>query len=142
MPKMKMIIPLVVGLLLCGCSVNSDHTAAVYDARIAEKEILTPAPAKTPRINGPRVYGARPGKEFIYRIPCQGQRPILFNVKALPSDLKLDADKGTLKGKVPSRRGVYRMTVTAKNAYGETSRSFALVVDEKIALTPPTSWNS
>ena len=34
------------------------------------------------------------------------------------------------------------MTFTAKNNHGETSRPFKLVVGDKLALTPPTGWNS
>ena len=44
--------------LLCGQLVAVE----TYDARIKEKELLTPVPAKAPRINGPKVHGARPGK--------------------------------------------------------------------------------
>ena len=32
------------------------------------KYILTPKPADTPRINGARVFGVRPGSEFLYTI--------------------------------------------------------------------------
>jgi len=140
MLRPKLIISHVIALLLCG--VNLCQAVSVYDARVAEKEILTPAPAKTPRINGPKVYGARPGKEFIYRIPCQGRRPMRFEVDGLPSGMKLDAKKGILTGKTPVRKEVYPMTFTAKNTHGEASRPFALVVGEKMALTPPTGWNS
>jgi len=140
MPRLKLIVTYSIALLLWGA--NLCHSASVYDARISEKEILTPAPAKAPRINGPKVYGARPGKEFIYRIPCQGRRPIRFEVDGLPSTLKLNADKGILTGKTPGKKDVYTMTFTAKNAYGEASRPFTLVVGENIALTPPTGWNS
>ncbi|MHC4324695.1 MAG: NPCBM/NEW2 domain-containing protein, partial [Planctomycetota bacterium] len=37
-----------------------------------EKVILTPKPGPEPRINGPKVFGCRPGRPLIYRIPCQG----------------------------------------------------------------------
>jgi len=43
--------------------------------------MLTPVPPAAPRINGPVVCGARPGKHFIYRLPTQGERPIRFEVK-------------------------------------------------------------
>jgi len=33
----------------------------------------------TPRINPPRVTGARPGSPFIFRIPTTGERPIRFS---------------------------------------------------------------
>ena len=50
-------------------------------------EMLTPKPNPQPRINGPFVYGCRPGHPFLYRIPCQGARPIRFSVKDLPDEL-------------------------------------------------------
>jgi alpha-galactosidase len=34
------------------------------------------------------------------------------------------------------------MTFTAKNNHGETSRPFKIVAGDKLALTPPTGWNS
>ena len=113
-----------------------------YDARIAEKEILSPPPTKPPRINGPKIYGVRPGMKFIYRIPCQGERPIHFKVKGLPSGLNLDAEKGIITGVAPKKTGDYLMTFKAKNAHGKYSRTYRLVVGDKMALTPPTGWNT
>ncbi len=114
----------------------------VYDARIGEKEILTPLPNKKPKINGPKLYGVRPGKEFIYRIPCQGERPIKFEIKGLTHQLILDTEKGIITGIVPKEKGEYPMTIIASNKYGKVSRVFKLVIGEVIALTPPTGWNS
>ena len=34
-----------------------------------EKVLLTPKPGPAPKINGPKVYGCRPGHPFLYRIP-------------------------------------------------------------------------
>ncbi|RMG01837.1 MAG: alpha-galactosidase [Planctomycetota bacterium] len=120
----------------------ANDSGDVYDARIGEKEILTPPPPKAPRINGPKVYGARPGRIFLYRIPTQGVRPMRFAVENLPDGLKLDAENGILTGTVPSQRGEYPMTFVAENAYGKAQRPFKLVVGDTIALTPPTGWNS
>ena len=78
--------------------------AETYDARIAEKEILTPAPPAAPRINGPGVYGARPNKQFLYRIPCQGERPIRFDVKGLPDGLTLDSATALSPARARRRR--------------------------------------
>ncbi|MCX5685114.1 MAG: putative Ig domain-containing protein, partial [Planctomycetota bacterium] len=116
--------------------------AETYDARIAEKQILTPPPPVAPRVNGPMVYGARPGRKFIYRIPTQGERPIRFEVKGLPEGLTLDSDKGIITGVTPGRSGDYPMTFTAKNGQGAAKRPFKLVVGDKLALTPPVGWNS
>ena len=40
-----------------------------------EAVILTPTPSSVPRINGPRVFGCRPGKPFLFRIPTTGAPP-------------------------------------------------------------------
>jgi alpha-galactosidase len=115
--------------------------AGDYDARIAENEILTPAPAKAPRINGPKLYGARPGKKFIYRIPTQGERPIRFSVEGLPDSFELDAEQGIITGTVPQKRADYALVFAAENGHGKAERPFRLVVGDKLALTPPTGWN-
>ncbi len=140
--------------LLCGCFVlfaalamNSAcvcHAAdlTLYDASIGDREILTPAPPVEPRINGPKVYGARPGKKFVYRIPCQGERPIRFAVENLPAGLELDAEQGIITGTTPAEDGDYTLKITARNGHGEAARSFKLVVGDKLELTPPTGWNS
>ena len=51
---------------------------------LEEAVILTPPPPASPRINGPLVYGVRPGSPFLYRIPCTGERPIKFSAENLP----------------------------------------------------------
>ncbi|HSH19780.1 MAG TPA: glycoside hydrolase family 27 protein, partial [Draconibacterium sp.] len=38
--------------------------------------------------------------------------------------------------------GSYDFLIEAKNKYGAVSREFKIVVGDKIALTPPTGWNS
>ena len=48
--------------------------------------LLTPPPPREPRINGPKVYGVRPGSPFLYRIPCTGKRPMRFRAKVCPRD--------------------------------------------------------
>jgi len=134
---MKKLILLLVFLYSTGL-----YAQQVYDARIGEKEILTPEFAKVPQINGPTVYGVRPGKKIVYRIPCTGQRPMQFKVKGLPKGITLDAVNGIISGISPSVKGEYPMTLTAKNSDGKVSRNFKLIVGDKIALTPPTGWNS
>ncbi len=107
----------------------------------AEKPILTPPPGPAPKINGPRVYGARPGRPFLYRIPCTGERPVRFAAGGLPSSLKLDPATGIVSGRAPLKAGDYRITFRAKNSRGAAQRSFKLVVGETLALTPPMGWN-
>lgn len=105
-----------------------------------EMVILTPKAGPAPRINGPTIYGARPGKPFLYRIPCQGTRPIGFTADGLPPTLKLDAASGVISGTTPPA-GTHRITLRAKNAHGESRRLFRLVSGETLALTPPMGWN-
>jgi alpha-galactosidase len=116
--------------------------AETYDVRIRDKEILTPLPAAAPRINGPKVYGARPGKIFVYRIPCQGERPLRFEAQGLPPGLELDTAKGVITGTTPAEKGRYPVMFIATNARGAATRPFTLVVGDQLALTPPTGWNS
>jgi alpha-galactosidase len=107
-----------------------------------ERAILTPKPGPQPKINGPRTYGARPGRPFIYRIPCTGRRPIQFTAAPLPPGLQLDAGAGIITGRVPQERGETVVTLGAKNEHGADQRTFKIVVGDTLALTPPMGWNS
>lgn len=127
--KLNTII-LLFAILIDAGIVSAQH---IYNATIHEKEILTPLPQKSPRINGPKVYGVRPGKQFIYRIPCQGERPMQFKIEALPAGLLLDAENGIINGSVPNEKGGYGFVIEAKNKYGAVSREFKIVVGDKIA---------
>ena len=104
------------------------------------REIRTPAPKPQPRINGPQVYGCRPGHPFIYRIPCQGERPINFMTRGLPKGLKLDSGTGIISGKAPAK-GDYEVIIQATNSKGKSKRAFKIVSGDKLALTPPMGWN-
>ena len=105
-----------------------------------QSEIYTPKPGPKPRINGPLVYGCRPGHPFLYRIPCQGERPIRFTVKGLPAGLQLDPATGIITGTVPAK-GTYNIVIQAINTKGKAKRNFKLVAGDKLALTPPMGWN-
>jgi alpha-galactosidase len=105
------------------------------------REIRTPKPPPTPRINGPAVFGVRPEHPLLYHIPATGDRPMEFAVKGLPDGLKLDSKTGDLTGLL-KQTGDYLLLVQAKNAKGSAERRFKIVVGETIALTPPMGWNS
>ena len=107
-----------------------------------EQVILTPTPGPEPRINGPKRFGVRPGKPFLYRIPCTGQRPIQFKATDLPQGLTLDATTGVITGNAPDMPKDYAMTFEASNDCGSATRPFKIVVGETLALTPPMGWNS
>ncbi len=102
--------------------------------------ILTPKPGPAPQINGPKVYGCRPGNPFLYRIPTTGQRPIQFTAEGLPASLKLDAATGFILGTAPPR-GQYRITLHAENQHGKAMRVLKIVAGDTLALTPPMGWN-
>jgi alpha-galactosidase len=107
-----------------------------------EKVILTPKPGPEPRINGPKLYGCRPGRPFIYRIPCTGSRPIRFSAENLPPTLKLDGATGIITGTAPDKSGEYPVTLKAASRHGSSQRAFKIVVGDALALTPPMGWNS
>lgn len=103
--------------------------------------LLTPPPPPTPRIQGPRVCGVRPGAPFLFRIPATGERPMTFAADPLPEGLTLDAATGILSGRTAAM-GTNRVTLTATNARGKASRELRIVVGPTLALTPPMGWNS
>ena len=107
---------------------------------MVEAVILTPKPAPAPRINGPKVYGCRPGHPFIFRVPTQGERPMKFSCENLPATLKLDSTSGIITGTAPPR-GEYKVTLQAKNAHGQATRTLKIVSGDTLALTPPMGWN-
>ena len=105
-------------------------------------EILTPSPPRTPRINGARVFGVRPGRPFLFSIPATGDEPIVYSATGLPDGLTLDAKLGRISGIAPSKDGEYSATLTATNDLGKHSEPFLIKVGEQICLTPPMGWNS
>ena len=115
--------------LLCGCAAHLEPVG-----------FLTPSPGPEPRINGPRIYGCRPGNPFLYRIPCQGARPIRFGADSLPVGLKLDPSSGIISGVDPPA-GEYRVSLRAENPHGVSQREFRIVSGDTLALTPPMGWN-
>ncbi len=105
-----------------------------------EAVILTPKPGPAPRINGPSVYGCRPGNPFLYRVPTTGERPIAFSAEKLPEGLKLDGQTGIITGAL-QRRGQYAVTLKATSARGAAERTLKIVCGDVLALTPPMGWN-
>jgi alpha-galactosidase len=104
-------------------------------------EIRTPKASNSPRINGPAIFGVRPGHPFLYHIPVTGERPLLITASGLPKGLQLDSRKGQITGAL-SKPGEYTVTLHAKNAKGNADKKFKIVSGETIALTPPMGWNS
>ncbi|MES2279171.1 MAG: putative Ig domain-containing protein [Bacteroidota bacterium] len=103
--------------------------------------ILTPAPSAKPKINGPEVFGARPGHPVLYLIPATGQKPLKYAASGLPAGLKLDAATGIITGMV-SQKGDYPITLTASNKLGNATKKFTFAIGDVIGLTPALGWNS
>ncbi|MFN8256046.1 MAG: NPCBM/NEW2 domain-containing protein [Bacteroidales bacterium] len=103
--------------------------------------LLTPPAPENPKVNGPGIYGVRPGSPFLYRIPATGKRPLMFKADGLPGGLTLDSITGIITGKIMDK-GNYEVILTARNDAGTDSRNFKIVVGNTLALTPPMGWNS
>ena len=121
--------------------------------------ILTPPASATPRINGPNVFGVRPGSPFLFTIPATGERPMTFSVQKVPTGLGittnpsakflgefngilyLNPTNGQITGQF-SNKGEFTITLVAKNSFGTAEKKFRIVVGDQIALTPPMGWNS
>ncbi len=121
--------------------VKLDNSPTTVSAIEESPYILTPPLPKKARINGATVYGQRPGRPFLYRIPASGEKPIYFSAKNLPQGLTLDKNTGIISGKV-EKAGEYKIVLTAENKYGKDEKEFTIKIGDTIALTPPMGWNS
>lgn len=102
---------------------------------------LTPPPPAAPRINGPSLFGVRPGSPCLYLIPATGERPMTFSVEGLPEGLNLEPARGRITGRL-EKAGKYQVVLIARNAKGEVRRPFQIIAGDSICLTPPMGWNS
>lgn len=125
-------------ILMESAFANAEYLSPALETNQAV--ILTPPPGPAPRINGPQVYGARPGHPFLYRIPAQGGRPMRFSAKGLPRGLRLNSRTGIITGVTPLA-GQYAVTLSARNRYGKDHRIFKIISGQTLALTPPMGWN-
>ena len=108
---------------------------------VSKPYILTPEPGPEPRINGARVFGVRPGSQFLFTIPATGKRPMTFSAEGLPEGFTLDTKTGHITG-VIKEEGTYDVKLMAANEVGKTQRDFRIIVGNTICLTPPMGWNS
>jgi len=125
--------------LLCFLRAEAIYAQSVAFDNISV--ILTPKAGPEPRINGPKIFGVRPGHSVLFTVPVSGNKPVQFEVSKLPNGLKFDKATGRFSGSI-DKAGTYELKITAKNNAGKTERPFKIVVGENIALTPPMGWNS
>jgi hypothetical protein len=110
-------------------------------ARETSPYLLTPPAPAAPRINGPTVYGARPGHPFLFSIPASGTKPMTYDARGLPEGLRVDVATGIIQGAVAAA-GTYTVELAAHNNQWEARRKLDIVVGPDLALTPPMGWNS
>jgi len=121
----------------------SGEKPALIDPMDHSDRILTPCPDPKPRINGPKTFGIRPGRPFLFTVPVSGERPMCFSASPLPKGLTIDPATGIISGKIIDLTPkTYTLTIKADNSKGKTKRAFTIVVGERICLTPPLGWNS
>ena len=108
---------------------------------VEEKITLTPKPPATPRINGAKVVGVRPGRPLLYQVAATGQRPMKYAAENLPAGFTLDEGTGGITGK-ETAAGSHKVKVRATNALGTAETVIRIEVGDAIALTPPMGWNS
>jgi alpha-galactosidase len=103
--------------------------------------ILTPKPAATPRINGAKIFGVRPGSPLLFKIPATGEKPLTYSIQNIPTGVQLDSKTGLLSGTL-SEPGEYIMKITLTNSKGSATRDLKIICGDRICLTPPMGWNS
>jgi alpha-galactosidase len=116
-------------------------TAASAAEALPSAEIRTPLAGAGARINGPRIYGQRPGRPFLYTIPITGADPIIVSVSGLPDGLDFDPILRRITGTAPAA-GIYRLDITASNAAATDKQTLEIRIGDQICLTPPMGWNS
>ncbi len=95
---------------------------------------------ESPEFHLPPVIGGTPGREFLYRVPVSGKKPMEITVENLPEGLTLE--NGILKG-ILKNAGKTRVQFSAVNEKGTDSSELQILAgDRYLALTPPLGWNS
>lgn len=134
-------ILLTTAVLLCWAEVSGSTPKSDVDIPDYTSYIRTPKPTPAPRLNGAKIFGARPGSQFLFNIAASGERPMTFTAEGLPEGLALNSTTGQITGRT-NAKGEHKVAVTAKNKYGEAKGTLRIVIGDKIALTPPMGWNS
>jgi alpha-galactosidase len=134
-------LPIALCALLCLADLAMAAAPPTTDSVVEPAVILTPKSSPKPRINGAKVFGARPGNPFLFTIAVTGERPMTFSAKGLPAGLQLDAQSGRITGML-TEGGEHAVMLRAKNAHGAAERKLRIVCGPTIGLTPAMGWNS
>lgn len=96
-----------------------------------------------PKILAASVFGASKGKDFIYRIPVIGLRPIKLSAEGLIDGMTFE--NGVLRGNI-KEEGEFHIKITAENSLGKTTKKLKISIGfDNMLLTPLmgfTSWNA
>jgi alpha-galactosidase len=106
-----------------------------------QSNIRTPAAPAAPRVNGPAIFGVRPGTPFLYKIPATGNGTLQYAANNLPAGLAVDPSSGMITGSLTTP-GEYDVTLQVSNSAGVGSKDFRIEVGSTIQLTPALGWNS
>jgi alpha-galactosidase len=105
--------------------------------------VIAPAiSSPTPAIHGPRITGATPGRQFLFRVPATGEPPLRFEARGLPAGLSIDPVTGVISGAL-RRAGETRVTLRVTGPRGSARRELRILGGpDALARTPPMGWNS
>ena len=95
----------------------------------------------SPVINPPFVTGNYPETPFLFAVPTQGVRPIVWTAEGLPEGLEIDGSTGIISGNA-GQKGEYEVHITAENRFGKAASRLVIKIGDLLALTPPMGWNS
>ena len=117
------------------------RSGSVLTVKQGTPYILTPPVSPKPRLNSAAIYGARPGRPFLYKIPATGTEPLSYEATGLPAGLQLDRNTGIITGSV-EQTGDYAVVFTVANRLGSASKAFTIRIGSLVGLTPVLGWNS
>jgi len=94
-----------------------------------------------PVIHTPDIFGATVGKDFFYRIPVTGKRPIEISI----NNTELELKNGLIYGNI-SECKKFEIEITAQNSCGAESKKLLVTIEKDGVLKTPllgfTSWNA
>ncbi|MEK7256051.1 MAG: putative Ig domain-containing protein [Bacteroidota bacterium] len=121
---------------------SEKNTGKTLSASQITPYLLTPPEKPEPKITNAAVFGASPGKPFLWALRATGERPMSFGATGLPAGLKIDSKTGIITGSVATA-GDYSVKLTAENRLGKTSKTIQIRIGKDLlCLTPPLGWNS
>ena len=110
-------------------------------AQVSNAQLIPSIYEGVPVFHGANLVGNYPNSDFIFAIPCTGQRPLQFSCTNLPAGLQLDKTTGIITGKT-GEVGDLILEISATNSLGAATENLKIIVGEKLCLTPPMGWNS